>query len=135
MKVKTEQPRKNGPNTKQQKLTGEVDHGLVCGDGPLLKKELVEVLAARRQNGFVCAVLLPLDQQGDVAELVAETLLVEFFQHGLAVFRQELIHLTFAVHLERANTQHTPQNAINKKKKKKDGNLGQETSQLCNYED
>ena len=74
------------------------------GRSPLLKKELVEVLAARCQHGLVCAVLLSLDQQGDVTELIVEALMVQFVQHGLAVFGQELIHLTFTVHLERAQT-------------------------------
>lgn len=70
------------------------------GGGPLLKEELMEVFAAGCQHGFVCTVLLSFNQQGDVTELIAQTLVVEFFQHRLAVFGQELIHFTFAVHLE-----------------------------------
>ena len=77
----------------------------MCGDGSLLKEELVEVFAARCQNSFVRTVLLSLNQQGDVTELVAEALAVEFVQHGLAVFRQELVHLTLAVHLEKPPTE------------------------------
>lgn len=73
------------------------------GDGSLLKKELVEVFAACCHDGFVCSVLFSFDQQGDVTELVVETLLVEFVQHGLTVLRQKLTHLTFAVHLEKSN--------------------------------
>lgn len=76
----------------------------MCGGSPLLKKQLVEVFAARCQDSFVRTVLLSLDQQSDVTELITEALAVEFFQHCLAVFGQELIHLTLAVHLERANT-------------------------------
>lgn len=68
--------------------------------GALLEEELVEVLAAGGQHGLVGAVLLPFDQQRDVTELVADALLVQFVQHGLAVFGQELVHLSFAVHLK-----------------------------------
>lgn len=64
----------------------------------------------------MCTVLLSFDQQSDVTELIAEALAVEFFQHCLAVFGQELIHLTLAVHLETANTQiHANKNSINKR--------------------
>lgn len=74
----------------------------MCGRSPLLKKELIEVFAARCQHGFVCAVLLSFNQQGDVTELIVEALMIQFVQHVLAVFGQELIHLTFTVHLGRA---------------------------------
>lgn len=93
------------PEQTETGLTGEVDHGFMRGDGPLLKEELVEVFAARCQNSFVGAVLLSFDQQGDVTELVAEALAVEFVQHGLTVFGQELVHLTLTVHLEKPPTE------------------------------
>lgn len=70
----------------------------------LLKEELVEVFTGGSQDRFVRAVLLSFDEQRDVTELVVETLLVEFVQHRLAVFGQELIHLTLTVHLESTNT-------------------------------
>ena len=68
-------------------------------DRSLLKEEFMEVIAARSEYGFVCPVLLSLDQQGDVTKVIVEALLVELVQHRLTVFGQELIHLTLAVHL------------------------------------
>lgn len=77
----------------------------MSGGCSLLKKELVEVFAAGCQDSFVSAVLLSLDQQCDVTKLVVETLLVQFLQHCLTVFGQELVHLTFTVHLHRQRAQ------------------------------
>lgn len=81
-------------------LTREVDDRFVRGRSAFLKEELVEVLAARCQHSFVRTVLLAFDQQRDVTELIVETLLVEFVQHGLAVFGQELIDHAFTVNLK-----------------------------------
>lgn len=72
------------------------------GDSALLEEELVEVLATCCQHRFMGSVLLSFDQESDVTELVIEALLVEFVQHGLAVFGQELVHFTFTVHLQEA---------------------------------
>ena len=71
----------------------------MCGRGSLLEEELVEVFAAGGEDGFVRSVLVSLDEQRDVTELVSEALLVQFVQHRLAVFGQELIHLALTVHL------------------------------------
>lgn len=88
-------------NKKKPKvLTREVDDRFVRGRSAFLKEELVEVLAARCQHSFVRTVLLAFDQQRDVTELIVETLLVEFVQHGLAVFGQELIDHAFTVNLK-----------------------------------
>lgn len=87
-------------NKKNKVLTREVDDRFVRGRSAFLKEELVEVLAARCQHSFVRTVLLAFDQQRDVTELIAETLLVEFVQHGLAVFGQELIDHAFTVNLK-----------------------------------
>lgn len=91
-------PARNKKNPKV--LTREVDDRFVRGRSAFLKEELVEVLAARCQHSFVRTVLLAFDQQRDVTELIVETLLVEFVQHGLAVFGQELIDHAFTVNLK-----------------------------------
>ena len=88
----------------EHQRTGKVDHGLVSGHGPLLHKQLVEVLAARGEHRLVRTMLLPLDQQRDVTELVVETLRVQLVQHGLAVSGEELVHLALTVNLQDVDT-------------------------------
>lgn len=86
-------------------LTREVHHSLMGGGSTPFKKEFMEIFTARSQNGFVCTELISFDQESDVTKLIVEALAVELFQHSLAVFGQELIHLALAVHLKRKYNQ------------------------------